>query len=467
MNTTTSGTNGVINTGDTAWTLASCILMMLMTPGVGLLYAGQVRQKNSLTILVQSLGIFSLTSIIWALFGFSLAFGPTSGNFIGDSTYFGFRDMRPAMFSQAPHIPGLLFFFYQLCACAVTPAIAVGSIAEKIAIGPSLLFVGVWIIVVYCPVAHWVWGYGWLYQLGAIDYAGGLVVHVCAGFTSLALTLVVGRRTQQIKGESFRPHNNTYVFIGTVLLWFGWFGFNGGSAYAATYQSVLAVVSTNISASTAAFSWVAVEYALTGRFNMMGLMLGSGCGLIAMTPGSGYCPVWASFIIGTIAGAISSLHSWARSKYNWYDDTTDVFSAHGVSGAWGVFATGLWASRDENDIDGGFYGRGILLGYQLAGIVTVAGYCFAISFGLAYLMKLAGWLRVSEDDESRGLDIMYGEHGYEIVPAVEAGSSSESQRAVGTQKLASEMNRLKAQLDKSDLRATASVSPNPVSPMAA
>ncbi len=414
---TASSSQDPINTGDTAWTLASCILMMLMSPGVGLLYAGQVRQKNVLIILVQSLGIFSITSIVWALFGFSLAFGPTSGNFIGNSDYFGFRDFRLARFSQAPNIPGLLFFFYQLCACAVTPAIAVGSVAEKLLLGPSLLFTGIWIIVVYCPIAHWVWGYGWLYQLGAIDYAGGMVVHICAGFTSLALTLVIGRRAV---ANPVHQHNKTYIFIGTVLLWFGWFGFNGGSAYAAAYPSVLAVVSSNIAASTAGFAWVAVEYVLTRKFGMMGIVLGSACGLIAMTPGSGFCPVWASLIIGTIAGTLSSLHSWARVKWNWYDDTADVFSAHGVSGIWGVFATGLWASMDENGIDGGFYGRGILIGYQVAGIVTVAGYAFALSFAIAYVLKLAGWLRAREEDEVSGLDVAYGEEGYEIVPTMAA-----------------------------------------------
>ncbi len=417
MNSTTNisaETLAAVDTGDIAWTLTSSILMMLMTPGVGLLYAGLVRQKNVLTIFVQSVAIFSVASVVWALLGFSLAFGSDSGRFIGDSSFFGFRDLRISPFSQAPTIPGLLFFFYQLCACAVTPAIVVGSVAERLALGPSLAFVAVWVIVVYSPVAHWVWGYGWLYRLGAIDYAGGMVVHMCAGYSSLALLLVTGRRVGATK--EIHPQNNTYVVLGTVLLWFGWFGFNGGSAYAANYQSVLAVVATNISACMASISWVCVEYLFTRKFGMMGFIYGAGAGLIAMTAGSGYCPVWSSLVIGCIGGALSSLHSQLRSRYEWFDDATDVFSAHGISGTWGVFATGLWPRSVENGVSGAFFGHDTLLGYQVAGILAVGGYCFVVTFLLGLIMKATHILRVSEKDEEAGLDAVYGEPAYIILP---------------------------------------------------
>ncbi len=422
---TNSTASSAVDTGDIAWTLTSSILMMLMTPGVGLFYSGMVRQKNLLTIFVQSVAILSVASVVWALLGFSLAFGPNSGNFIGDSSYFGFRNLRVEPFPQAPTIPGLLFFFYQLCACAVTPAIVVGSVGERMAIGPSLVFVAVWIIVVYCPIAHWVWGYGWLYQLGAVDYAGGMVVHMCAGYSSLALLLATGSRFGQIK--DIRPHNNTYVTLGTVLLWFGWFGFNGGSAYAANYQSVLAVVATNISACIASLAWVLVEFLFTRRLGMMGFVYGAGCGLIAMTAGSGYCPVWASLVIGCIGGAISSLHSQLRNKYQWFDDATDVFSAHGISGTWGVFATGLWPRSVENGVSGAFFGHDALLGYQMAGICSVAGYSFALTLVLALLMKAAGILRVSEKNEELGLDVMYDQPAYVVVPCSEAHSTGSVQ----------------------------------------
>lgn len=239
---------------------------------------------------------------------------------------------------------------------------------------------------------------------------------MCAGFSSLALSLVIGKRVES--KDKPLSHNNTYAALGIILLWFGWFGFNGGSAFEASYQAVLAVVSTNISAATAALSWAFFDYLYTGKLSLLSFIYGGGAGLIAMTPGSGYCPPWASLIIGFVSGLVSCTFSRYRDKCTWHDDAADVFSAHGISGVWGVFATGLWASANDDGvgIDGAFYGRGVQLGYQIAGIVTVGPYCFALSFIIAYAMKWAGFLRVTESEEKAGLDLAAEEPAYVIVP---------------------------------------------------
>jgi len=414
-NATTILSASKIDTGDTAWSAVSCTYMMLMTPAVGILYGGLLRQKNLLTLLVQSMAIFSVTTITWSLLGYSLAFGTSKGGFIGGSNYFGFQDVGYVPMSQAPTIPGVLFFFYQLCACAVTPAIAVGSAGERFSIIPSLIFTFVWILTVYCPVTHWLWGYGWLNTLGAIDYAGGAVVHMAAGYTSLALSLAIGKRNES--ADKPVPHNNSYAFLGITLLWFGWFGFNGGSAFAANYQASLAIVSSNISAAAASLSWTLTDYIFDKKIHLMSFVLGAGSGLISITPGSGYCSLWASSIIGLIGGIFSALFTRFKEHYKLYDDAADVFSAHGVCGTWGVFAVGLWAKATEDGVDGGFYGRGIQLGYQMATIITVGPYCFVLSYVIASVMKHLGWLRVGAEEEELGLDRIYGEYGYTIVTA--------------------------------------------------
>ena len=408
-----AGTNGVIDTGDTAWMAVACTLMMLMTPAVGILYAGLVQQKNMLTVLVQSFVVFALVGVEWSLLGFSLAFGDTCGHFIGNSKYFALQNVGASPLPPAPSIPGLMYFLYQLCACAVTPAIMLGSAAERLALLPGLLLVAVWTLIVYCPVAHWVWGDGWLKNLGAIDYAGGLVVHACAGYSALGLAFAIGPRV----ANNVSSHNNSYVVIGTTLLWFGWFGFNGGSAYAADGSAALAIVGTNLAASAGCLAWGLVDYILARKLSLVGLTVGAGCGLIAMTPGSGYCPAWSGLIIGAVGGALSNLYSRFKKHHDCYDDAADVFPAHGISGTWGVLAAGLWAKASDGNVDGAFFGRPVVLGYQLAGVLAVGGYCFSLTFGLAYILRLLGWLRVTPEEEAIGLDFaLYEEHGYVIVP---------------------------------------------------
>ena len=403
-----------IDSGDTGWLAMCCILMMLMIPAVGILYSGLVRQKNSMTVLVQSVAIYSIIGVLWTLLGFSLSFAPTCGGYIGDYSYFGYQIPVETVYKAvAPTTPILLFFFYNLAACAVTGAIVVGSAGERLNVPSALLFTSIWTLIVYCPVCHWIWGPGWLHTLGATDYAGGAVVHMCAGYSSLALSVAIGKRHGA--PEKVRAHNNSYVAFGITLLWFGWFGFNGGSAYAANYGAALAIVSTNLAASASSLSWALTDYLFTGKVLNLSFLNGAAVGLIAMTAGAGYCAYWSSLIIGLIGGILSACWSRFRTKYQFYDDATDVFSAHGICGTWGIFASGLFARAKEGGFDGAFFDRGVQLGYQVSLIVTVAPYCYILSYAIAYAMNMFGLLRISKEDEERGLDLVNEEYSYIIV----------------------------------------------------
>lgn len=408
-----------INAGDTAWVMAAACLVMLMTPALGFFYGGLVRQKNILNMLIQCYAIFAAVGIIWALLGFSLAFGKeSSGHFIGDSHYFALRNLDKEPHHDAPTIPAYLFFFFQLCACAITPALIVGGPAERFALLPSILLSCVWVIVVYCPVAHWVFHpEGWLKEWGAKDFAGGMVVHMTAGFSALALAFIFEKRKSS---ANMVPHNATYSILGAALLWFGWFGYNGGGAFAANTQAALAIVSTNLAASTGAFGWAIIDYAFHKKISAVGIATGSVCGLIAMTCGCGFCPAWSSLIIGLLGGIFSNLFVKLREAYHLFDDALDVFGCHGICGTWGVFATGLWASADTPGLtNGAFYNRGELLGYHIVGILVVAAYSFVLTFIIGYAMKFAGILQVNAETEEKGLDIAcYGETAYIVYAEV-------------------------------------------------
>ncbi len=414
------GESFVVNSGDTAWVLAAAALVMLMTPALGFFYGGLVRKKNILHMITQSYAVFAAVSIIWALLGYSLVFGESSGHFIGDSYYFALRHIEGEPYIDAPTIPAIVFFFFQLCACAITPALIVGATAERFGLLPSILFSCVWVIVVYCPVGHWVFHeHGWLKELGAKDFAGGMVVHMTAGYSALALALITGKRkVPKEPSDQFGAHNVSYTVLGAALLWFGWFGYNGGGAFAANWQAGLAIASTNLSAATGGLGWGLVDYWFQKKVTASGIAIGTVCGLIAMTCGCGFCPAWSSLIIGLLGGIFSHLVCTLREHYHLYDDTLDVFGCHGVCGTWGVFATGLWASAETPGLtDGAFYGRGVLLGYQIAGILAVAGYSFVLTAIMAFAMKYANILKVDEATEEKGLDVeIYGEEAYVILP---------------------------------------------------
>ena len=417
MNSALKSSSSGISEADTAWVMISGCLVMLMTPALGFFYGGLVRQKNILTLIIQCFAILAAISIVWALLGYSLAFGETCGHFIGDATYFGLRNVGEAPYHDAPTIPSIVFFFFQLCACAITPALIVGAPAERFSLMPSVFLSCIWVLVVYCPICHWVFhAKGWLRELGARDFAGGMVVHMSAGFSALAMALLVGKR-KPTSGAAV-PHNISYSILGAALLWFGWFGYNGGAAFGANWQAGLAIVNTNLSASTAAFSWAAVDYLYTKKISALGMATGAVCGLIAMTCGCGFCPAWSSLIIGTLGGIFSNLFVKLREHHHLFDDTLDVFGCHGICGTWGVFATGLFASASDSPgkTDGAFFGRGVLLGYQVAGIVVVAAYSFGLTILIGLLMKVMGILRTSDEAEEKGLDlVIHNENAYIVI----------------------------------------------------
>ena len=399
---------------DIAWVSVSTALVMLMTPALAFFYGGLVRKKNLVSVLAQCLAIFAVVSLVWTLWGYSLAYGSSVGGFgfVGDLSRFGLNNVGPS--STRGNIPELLFFVFQLMFAAITPALIVGAFAERIRFKSLLVFVVLWSTFVYGFVAHWVWAAdGWLRSLGAIDFAGGTAVHVTAGVSALAAALVVGRRKDFGMQES-KPNNVAFVLLGAGLLWFGWFGFNGGSALAANEVAVSALVATNLSAAAAAVSWMIVDWIIKGKPSAVGLAVGAVCGLVAITPASGYVGVPAAILIGLVAGVISNLaSSWLKNRG--LDDALDVFACHGIGGIWGSIATGLFASKAINPsgADGLFYGNPQQMVVQLLAVAAVSAFAFVVSFVLLKLVDRVTRLRVSAEAEEMGLDrSQHGEEAY-------------------------------------------------------
>ncbi len=404
-----------MNPGDIAWVAVATALVMLMTPALGFFYAGLVRRKNLLSTLVQCLIIFAVVSIVWTLWGYSLVFGPSIHGIIGDLSWAGLNGIGAAPnLAYAPLIPELLFFAFQLKFAAITPALIIGAFAERIHFRSLLIFIILWSTLIYSPVAHWVWNSGgWLKALGAIDFAGGLVVHITAGLSALAAAIVIGRRKDIEKKETLKPSNIPYVILGAALLWFGWFGFNAGSALGADSIMVFALVNTNLAAAAAAVSWMAVDWVMKGKPSAVGMAVGAVCGLVAITPASGYVNVMSALFIGLVAGIISNLISNWRATRTRIDDTLDVFSCHGVSGIWGSIATGIFATIAINPtaVNGFLFGNPGLLFSQILAVVVIAAYSFFGSYLLLKFINIFSPLRVSPEDEEKGLDL--AEHGEE------------------------------------------------------
>jgi Amt family ammonium transporter len=407
-----------LNGADIAWVAASTALVMLMTPALAFFYGGLVRKKNLVSTLSQCLAIFAVVSLVWALWGYSLSFGPSVSNFgfIGDLSHFGLNNINPSTPSAYNSgIPELLYFAFQLKFAAITPALIIGAFAERIKFRSLLIFVVLWSTVIYSPVAHWVWSEGgWLRSIGAVDFAGGTVVHITAGLSALAAALVIGKR-RDLGSKEFKPNNIPFVILGAGLLWFGWFGFNGGSALAANEIAVSALVVTNLSAAAAAVSWMIVDWVIKGKPSAVGIAVGAVCGLVAITPASGYVGVPASIVIGLLAGVFSNLVSnWRASRLR-FDDTLDVFACHGVSGIWGAIATGLFASTtiNPNGPNGLFFGNPVQLALQVEAVAVVVAFAFIGSLVLLKLINKFSPLRVSPEEEERGLDIsQHGEEAY-------------------------------------------------------
>jgi Amt family ammonium transporter len=409
-----------LNAGDIAWVASATALVMLMTPALGFFYAGLVRKKNLVSTLVQCFTIFAVVSLVWALWGYSLAFGPSVNGFIGDLSLAGLNNIGIYTTSvYAPEIPELLFFAFQLKFAAITPALIIGAFAERIKFRSLLIFIVLWSTLIYAPIAHWVWNTGgWLRSLGAIDFAGGTVVHIAAGLSALAAALVIGRRktseaNNNGNSSEFKPNNIPFVILGAALLWFGWFGFNAGSSLGANPLAVSALVVTNLAAASAAVGWMFIDWISKGKPSAVGLSVGAVCGLVAITPASGYVNVSASIVIGLVAGVLSNLVANWRIGRTRIDDSLDVFACHGASGIWGSIATGLFATAIINNVNGLLYGNPYQLSVQLIAVLVVAAYAF---FGSYLLLKLTGLftpLRVSPEDEEKGLDqSQHGEEAY-------------------------------------------------------
>jgi len=395
-----------INSGDTAWLLASASLVMLMTPALGFFYGGLVRKKNVLATIMHSFFILCLISVQWVLWGYTLAFGPDIGGIIGGLDWLALRGvgMEPNA-DYAATVPHQAFMVFQMMFAVITPALITGAFAERKRFKAFVVFTLLWATLVYDPVAHWVWGVGgWLRMLGALDFAGGTVVHITSGVSALVAALVLGRR-RGLGSEAIEPHDATMTVLGASLLWFGWFGFNAGSALTSGGLAASAFVVTNTAAAMAALTWMTVSWLHKGAPSVLGASAGAVAGLVAITPASGYVDVSSAIVIGLGAGTICYLGIQLTKRLR-VDDALDVFGVHGVGGTWGAIATGLFASSAVNSAaaNGLINGNPAQLGIQLLAVAAVVAYAAVMTFVILKVINLFVALRVPEQDEVLGLD---------------------------------------------------------------
>jgi Amt family ammonium transporter len=402
-----------IDTGDTAWVLISTALVTMMTPALAFFYGGMVRKKNILSTLNLSFITMGLISLQWVLVGFSLAFGPSMGGFIGGLQYLGLNGV-----GQTPSdvygttLPFLAFAAFQMTFAVITPALITGSFVERVRFKTFIAFALLWATLVYDPVAHWVWGDGgFFFNMGALDFAGGTVVHITAGFSALAFALAI-RARRGFGEESIEPHNIPYTVLGAGLLWVGWFGFNGGSALGANGLATVALLNTNIAAATAAVVWMVLAWR-EKKPSVLGIATGAVVGLVAITPAAGFVTPMASIVIGGI-GAVVSYYCIQFIKRRRLDESLDVWGCHGMAGAWGALATGIFASPAINEAGAGvLYGNPGQFVIQLITVVVTAAFAFALTYGIAKVLDSVWGLSVSHEEEELGLDISeHGEQAY-------------------------------------------------------
>ena len=406
----------MMDTGDTAFIMICTALVFLMTPGLALFYGGMVRKKNVLSTLMHSWIIMGIMSLQWILVGYTLAFGTDMYGLIGGLDWLGLNGvgMEPNA-DYAGTIPALTFMSFQMMFAIITPAIISGAIAERMRFSAFIVFILLWATFVYDPIAHWVWGVGgFLRNHGALDFAGGNVVHISSGYAALVLALVLGKR----KGwgrDSMAPHHVPMTVLGAGLLWFGWFGFNAGSSLGANGLAAMAFVNTNTAAAAGAIAWVIVERLYRGKSTMLGAASGAVAGLVAITPGAGFVTPLASIFIGLVGGAICYMAiSIIKAKYG-YDDALDAFGCHGIGGTWGALATGIFATTTVNPVgaDGLFYGNASLLGIQAVSVGITVVFVVIATYLIIKVVGLFMKLRVSEEEESTGLDLsLHGEKAY-------------------------------------------------------
>ncbi|KAG1455716.1 hypothetical protein G6F46_001694 [Rhizopus delemar] len=405
--------------GDITFSIMSTALVWLMIPGIGYFYSGMAREKNALSLIVCCLISLVIVSIQWVIWGYSLTFSKTANAFIGNLDNAFLNNILSGPSIGSDKVPDLLFCLYQGMFAALTPALVIGSGAERGRLLPFMLFIFIWSTLVYDPVACWTWNpHGWIAQLGVLDFAGGSPVHITSGFSSLAYALILGRR----QSDEFKPHNMSNVILGTAFLWFGWFGFNGGSALSGNMRAVMACLVTNLAASVGAITWMCLDYRLHHKFSALGFCSGAIAGLVAITPGAGFVRPVCSIPIG-ILGALSC-YAAVRLK-NWlkYDDALDVFAVHGIGGMVGGILTGVFAESSIAALDGstailgGWMNRNwIQVGLQLVDVLVVAAWSFIVTYGILFLMNLIPGLSVRVDSESeiQGLDVAeIGEIAYD------------------------------------------------------
>lgn len=406
-----------ISAVDTTWILVSAALVMLMTPALGFFYGGLVRQKNVLATIMQSFFVLALISVAWVLFGYSLAFGPSTGGLIGNFDWVGLNGvgLEPSP-DYATTIPHQLFMIYQGMFAVITPALITGAFAERTRFKAFAIFTLLWSALVYAPIAHWVWGVGgWLRELGALDFAGGTVVHISSGMSALVAAIILGRRIG-FGEEKMDPHDSTMTVLGAALLWFGWFGFNAGSALGSGELAVSAFVTTNTAAAMAALTWVTMSWIRHGTPSVLGAAVGAVAGLVAITPAAGFVTPMGAILIGLGAGVFCYLAVQLKSKLK-VDDSLDVWAVHGVGGVWGALATGLFATTAVNadGANGLFYGNPELLWTQMIAVVVVGAYAMVMTFGILKIIDLVIGLRVPSDHEQVGLDSsQHGEAAYQL-----------------------------------------------------
>ena len=404
-----------IDSGDTAWLLMSTALVMLMTPGLAMFYGGMVRRKNVLGTIMHSFIAIALVSIQWILFGYSLSFGPDVKGIIGNLSWAGLSNVNIAPNADyAPTVPHLAFMIYQMMFAVITPALISGAFAERIKFSSFLLFTAVWTTIVYDPVAHWIWGAGgWMKNLGVLDFAGGIVVHATSGFSALAAALYIGKR-EGFLHEHMPPHDLPMTVLGAGLLWFGWFGFNAGSALSSGSLATMAFVTTHIAAVSATLTWTFAEWIHRGKPTMFGAATGAIAGLATITPAAGFVGPMPALFIGMAAGVLCYTALNAKTRFK-YDDSLDAFGVHGVGGTLGTIMAGVFASVAINaaGANGLLFGNPKQLAVQIGAVALVAVYSFVVSLGLFKIIDLMMGLRVDAEQETEGLDIsQHGEAGY-------------------------------------------------------
>ncbi len=400
-----------IDTGDTAWMLISTALVMIMIPGLAFFYGGMSRSKNVLNSIMMSFIALGVMSIQWVVIGYSLAFG-TGNSFIGDFSFAFLNGVGlEAGGFDGSTIPHQAFMVFQMMFAIITPALITGAFAERFKFSTYIVFILLWGTFVYDPLCHWVWGGGWIGQMGALDFAGGLVVHMSSGIAGLACALVLGKRKGYPK-EPMLPHNLPLVVLGASLLWLGWFGFNAGSALASGAGATGAFVTTQIAAGSAIIGWILAEWIHGGKPTMLGAASGAVAGLVAITPAAGFVGPIASITIGGLAGVICYIAVVAKGRFG-YDDSLDAFGIHGIGGMWGAIATGIFAVSAVGGANGLLAGNAGQLVTQLISIAGTAAYVFIVTFIILKVLDAVMGLRVTEEEEMQGLDIaLHGESGY-------------------------------------------------------